>query len=120
MALPANADVRSLLSRIRAGAEWGWKGGAPNDFTLVRWRDAVQIEPTEAEYAAEQVVVDAENATEATTRTAQRGRAVVLVGQASNGLNTTPELQSAVEQFLLLHEAIDIDGNIKPIAEWKN
>ena len=38
MALSERTDIRLLLSRIRAGADWGWSGGAKNDFTKVVWR----------------------------------------------------------------------------------
>ena len=118
MALPANADIPFLLSRIRPNAEWSWKGGAANDLTQVDWRDAVQVEPVEAEYAAEQVIVDAEGVTEAVTRTAQRGRVDGLKTMAPN-LLAVPNLSLAVEELLVRAGALDPQtGAILPIDEW--
>jgi len=118
MALPRAADVQFLLSRLRPNAEWGWEGGAANDFTRVVWRDAVQIEPTEAEYAAEQVVVDAEATIEAITRTSQKGRSVGIVGGSAAAL-TGVDLQAAVEELLFRAGALDVDGKILPLDDWK-
>ncbi len=118
MALSRAADVRFLLSRLRPNAEWGWEGGAANDFTRVDWRDGVQIEPTEAEYAAEQVVVDAEEATEATTRSDQKGRSANIVGVFATAL-TGSDLQAAIEELLFRFRALDRNGVIRPVDDWR-
>lgn len=118
MALPRTADVRFLLSRIRANAEWGWRGGAANDFTRVVWRDAVQIEPTEAEYAAEQVVVDGEETTKTATRAAIRARVLSAVGQALSAL-TAAEFRAVVEELLFRAGALDRNGVIRPVDDWQ-
>jgi hypothetical protein len=117
MALPDRSDVPFLLSRIRPGAAWGWKGGKKNDKKNVRWRDGGQVEPSEAEYLAEQAVVDAEVTAEAATVTAQQARAVGLVGKPAN-LMAQPDQSHAIEEILRRLGGIDINGNIRPMDEW--
>lgn len=117
MALPRNADVRGLLSRIREGAEWGWRGGADNDFTKVRWEDRVQTEPTEAEYLAEQVLVNAENVTKLATRVDQRSRSDTIVGLDPSAF-TSAQVGIAVEELLAFGGALDENGLVLPIEEW--
>ncbi len=118
MALPRAADVRFLLSRIRAGAEWGWKGGRANDFTRVDWRDGVQIEPTEAEYTIEQAVVDTEDTTKTATRAAIRARVLSAVGQAVSAL-TAAEFRAVTEELLFRFRALDRNGVIRPVDDWQ-
>jgi hypothetical protein len=117
MALPANADVRGLLARMRDKAEWGWRGGASNDATKVRWEDPVQLEPTEAEYLAEQALVDAEDVTQVNTRLAQRGRSNTIVG-LDPATFTPPQTTIAVEELLAFGGALDENGLVLPIEEW--
>lgn len=117
--LPARANVRVLLGRLRPGSEFGWKGGRDNDTTQVRYRDSATIEPTEAEYLAELAVKDAEDATRTATRAAQSTRSVAVVGTASSALTTLAQITPALEQLLLLHDAIDRNGNLRPLRDWR-
>lgn len=118
MALPAEADVRELLGRLRPGADWGWRGGAVNDPAQLRWRDSVQSEPTEAEYLAELLVLDAEKARAAATRAAQLGRLAGIIDLDPSML-TPPEVSVAVEELLFRAGALDPEtGAILPIDEW--
>jgi len=117
MALPRRADVREILSRIRPGSTFGWKGGQPFDTDLVRWRDSANLEPTEAEYLNELAVIDAEKAVKIATRQAQRGRSNSLVGKAPDRFNQN-ELKNAVEELLAQAGALDENGDVLPIPEW--
>jgi hypothetical protein len=118
MALPASADVRLLLSRIRPGASFGWKGGSDSDHTQVVWRDAAQAEPSEAEYLTEHTAVSGENTTRQQTRQAIRARALPAVGKAIADL-TNQEFRAAVELDFFNRGNIDRDGLLRPLNQWR-
>ncbi len=115
--LPVDHDVPFLLSRLRPGAEWGWKGGTPRQTTNVDWRDGVQIEPTEAEYLAEHILFQGELIQAQTTRTDQLTRIGPLVGQNPKNL-TIPETGHLVEELMVRAKALDENGDIIPLADW--
>lgn len=116
MALPANADVRRLLHRIRPNAKWGWKGGTKNDPAQIRWRDPVQIEPLEAEYATEQVAVDADD----TERTATRNS----ITNIQNLIGVDPLTLSLADTrrlltiLLLERGALRKNGTLRAFVNW--
>ncbi len=118
MALHANADVRRLLSRIRPNAEWGWRGGDQNDHTLIRWRDGVQVEPTEAEYLAEQAIVDTEDLSADTARLS-----LIAAVDALQGTNfdtaSLLDMRPLLQILFLERGALDINGTFLPVSEWK-
>lgn len=117
MALPDRADVREIIGRIRPGSPFGWKGGQPNDASLVRWRDRANPEPTEAEYLAELAVIDREKVKKTRTRIKQRGRSDTLVGKDPNRFNNN-EQKNALEELLFHVGALDENGLVLPIREW--
>ena len=119
MALPARADVRELLGRIRRGADYRWKGGAINDESLVDWRDRTQIEPTEAEYLTELAIVDAEKATETATRADMRSRSAAAVGGLFSALSTA-EITALVEELVFQAGGLNDQGEVKNIDDWSN
>jgi len=119
MELPANADIPFLLSRIRPDAAWGWRGGAVNEMANLDWRDGVQAEPIEAEYAAEQVLVDAEGSTGANVRQQIKTAYAPLAGRPVSAL-TNAELRTLAEVFAFILGGVDFQTrNLKTAAEWK-
>ena len=117
MTLPIEASVPFLLSRLRPNAEWRWKGGAANDASQVRWDDRNQTEPTEREYGAEQILVEAEEVRREAARVVRRSRSDQVAGKAPKDL-TASEVKYTLEALLGIVGALDNDGLILPINEW--
>lgn len=119
--LPEGHDIPFLLGRLRPNAEWGWRGigggNAHRQTANVDWRDSVQIEPTEQEYLDEQLLVNAEEVTQETTRADQLTRITPLVGQNPRDL-APPETGHLVEELAVRLGALDEHGNIMPLDEW--
>ena len=111
------SDIREIVGRLRPNAEWGWRGGNPEDLSQLRWRDSLQSEPTQGEIDAEQLVLEAENATAEQSKSNREGRGASVVGQEAYNLSP-PQTASAIELLLARANAIDIEGKIKPIEEW--
>jgi hypothetical protein len=117
MALPSQADVPFLIGRLRPNAEWRWKGGAANDPSQVRWDDRRQTEPTEREYEAEQILVEAETVRREAARAVRLSRSDQLTGKAPKDL-TASEVKYTLEALLGIVGALDNDGLILPINKW--
>lgn len=118
MALPADGDVPLILSRIRAGADWGWSGGALNDPANVVWRDLVQFEPTQQEYDDEWVVILAEEASTTTTIQALKANINAVQGLAPSALSNAQNAQM-IEVFIAVFGGLDfITRTIKPANQW--
>ena len=113
----AATDIRFILSRIRVDAEYGWAGGNPADASNIVWRDLVQVEPTQAEYDAEQLVIDGEDTLAATGRTDRQNRISTAIGKTFIA-TTPPEKDALLEVLLQQHGVFDFDGTILPVAEW--
>jgi len=117
--LPVNADIPFILSRIRPNAEWGWKGGAANDPAQVRWRDAVQVEPTEQEYADEWTVIEGEEAAKTTVRQQLKTEYASLAGLALSAL-TNAQSRTLLEILVYIMGGIDEETRLlKPANQWQ-
>lgn len=121
MALPPEADIPLILSRIRPQAEFGWKGDGsswsnPAD---IRWRDEVQVEPTLAELEAEWIIIEAERASAATVRQLLKAEYAPLVGLQFSAL-TNAQLKTMVEILVYILGGIDENTRkLKPASKWQ-
>lgn len=113
----AAEDIRFILSRIRPDAEWGWKGGDIDDASQVDWRDQTQREPTQAEYDAEQLVIDQEDSDRSNTDTGTRSRLSSTVGKQYTAL-TSDEKDAILERVLQHAGGMNEDGTIRDVDEW--
>lgn len=119
MSRPISGDIRYILSRIRPNAKWGWEGGDPADLSQLNWRDLVQTEPIQAEFDAEQLVIDVEEDTKETNRTAHKNSLLGTVG-ADVDLLTPPQNDTLTKELLRLANAVDGENKIKPLDEWSS
>jgi len=113
----AAEDIRLLLERLRPGADYRWKGGAESDASKVDWRDGVLIEPTQAEYDTEQLVLDTETTNKATLTAAQRARVLPVVNREFSDL-TTAEKDACLERLLNAAGAFKRNGDFRPLPQW--
>lgn len=119
MALPAEADIPFILSRIRPGADWGWKGGAYNDPANIEWRDAGQTLPTLAELEAEWTIIAGETVTANTVRQQLKTAYAPLAGTAVGSL-TNPQLVLLVEILCYIMGGVDEKTRVLlPANQWK-
>lgn len=121
-------DIRLMLSRLRPGAVYGWRGSGDfgNALESVDWRDTQAAIPTEAEIIAEWDVYQTEEATReavaldtVTTALAEiaAARALIAAGQVSiaadiNGLAGTPAIEQVAAALTrnLEREALILDA----------
>jgi hypothetical protein len=113
----AATDIRFILGRIRPGADYGWSGGDPATASNVVWRDLVQIEPTQTEYDAEQLVIDGEDVIKVQGRTDRQNRINSAVGKTFIS-TTSPEKEALLEVLLQQNGVFDFDGTILPVDQW--
>ncbi len=113
----AAEDIPFILSRIRANAEWRWKGGGADDLTQLVWDDGVQVEPTQAELDAEQLIIDSENSNRDSTDSATKTRLSSTVGRLFTAL-TDAEIDAVVERLLQIAGGVNADGTIRDTDEW--
>lgn len=119
MALPEEADVRLILSRIRPAADWGWRGGALNDPANLRWRDQVQPEPTLLELEAEWTVIAAERVAATTVRQQLKAEYAPLVGRPFSSY-TNPEGRLVIEILFYLAGGLDEKTRLaKSAKDWQ-
>lgn len=117
MALEAGTDIRFVLSRIRAGSTWGWKGGSIDDLNQLDWRDGVQVEPTEQEIADDWILVLAEKETGDTSKDGLTGDVDALTGLAVSALSDAQKT-TLLEGVLSQVAGLDGERKIRPAADW--
>ena len=118
MALPNNADIPLILSRIRAGADWGWKGGSLADPANLDWRDVAQVLPTELEFDSGWAAFLAEEGAQAALRSQIKNDTASTEGVLLSNL-TNAEVRQLLEVVLYVFGGIDRNTReIKPVNQW--
>jgi hypothetical protein len=119
MALPSDADIPLILSRIRPGAAWGWLGEDMADPANLDWRDGIQAEPTLQELEDEWTVVLADQATEVAVRQQLKTAYLPLVGKQVSAL-TNPQLVLLVEILCYIMGGVDEKTRLlKAANQWQ-
>lgn len=120
MALPTDADIPLILSRIRPGAAWRWTGtdGTYDDPAELIWTDPVQTEPTLTELETDWTAHLAEQTTTATVQNTLKTAFAPLVGRQVSAL-TNPELVLLVEILCYVFDGVDHQTRLlKPANQW--
>lgn len=118
MTLPAEADVRLLISRLVSGAAYRWKSNDGSVGTLadIDWRDG-RAEPTEAEFEAEWIVLLAERTVEGRTKNDIDAAVDLLAGRTVRSLSDA-ERVTLLEGVLFKLGGVANDRNVQPAAKW--
>jgi len=120
MALPIDADIPLILSRIRLGAAWGWEGDGSNysDPAHLDWSDQIQVEPTLQELEDEWTIIEAENADKDTVRQQLKDAYAPLAGLSIDALTNT-QLKLLVEILVYVMGGIDQETRVLlPASQW--
>ena len=111
------ADIRHIVGRLRPNAEWRWSGGDPSDLTQLVWDDQVQVEPTQTEIDAEQLIVDVEETTRGNTNAGQKSRLTSGEGKLFSALSDV-ERRALVERLCAIAGVFNGDGTVRNVDSW--
>lgn len=120
MALPPEADIPLILSRIRPGVDFGWKGDGVlwSDPADLRWLDTVATQPTLIELEDEWALILAERATAATVKQQLKAAYALIAGKSYAEL-TNAELRTMSEiQSYILGGIDETTRKLKPANQW--
>jgi hypothetical protein len=119
MALPSDADIPLILSRLRPGAEFGWKGdGDYSNPANIDWRDTVQSQPTLSELETEWTVILTEEGTKDTVRQQLKTAYATIAGIPYSDL-TNAELRTMSEIHSYILGGIDEETRLlRPASQW--
>lgn len=110
-------DIRLALDLETPGAAYGWRGGDPSDYSQVEWRDQVIVQPTIEALNAVWATYESDQATDGETWAAIKTTAGTAVG-VNYGALTATQLRSLFAILLYRADALDKNGNVRPLGEW--
>lgn len=110
-------DIRAALNRVAPGAEYGWRGGAWDDYSQVEWRDQVIPQPSLAELQAAWSEIEAEGQQANQTLVNIKNTAQSAAGVALADL-TQAQIKSLLAILLWQAGGVDKDGLVRPLGEW--
>ena len=119
MTLPADADIPLILSRIRPGVSYGWKGDGsswsnPKDVDWYGSSDPPTLSELESEWSA---IVAAENL-KTTVRSQLKSDYAPIVGRAISSL-TNSEQRTLLEILCYVMGGIDNSSRtFLPLNQW--
>lgn len=120
MALPADADIPLILSRIRPAADWHWRGDGStwSDPADLDWQDPVQVEPDETEMGADWTAYLAEQATALTVKQQLKALVTAVAGSGIQDL-TNAQVRDLVEVLVAIMGGVDLETRlVKPANQW--
>ncbi len=121
MALPADADIPRILSRIRPAAAWSWHGNGSTfaDPSHLEWADQTQTVPTLQELEAEWTAILNEETTKNSVRQQLKNEYAPLAGRSYSTL-TNAELRTISEIHTYILGGIDEQTRLlKPANQWQ-
>ena len=114
-------DIRLVLSRIRPGAAYGWRGSGGDyghTMEVVDWRDQATMKPTEGAVIADWQAYQVEEQEASTLRQTILANAQSAVGKSLDVL-TAAERNALIA--LLLYKAGGVHprtGVVEPLGDW--
>lgn len=116
-------DMPVVLQRLRPNSEYHWKSDGWGTYADIgEWRDSHTTKPTEAELYAEWDIYRAEIARQTADESTLHDHMMALASSAAGAAVdqlSAEQVRALVTLLLWRAGAINADGTVRPVVEWR-